>query len=208
MNAPITKYFFVLLSFVLILGSCKNEGGNSTPSPNIALLTRDNISLAYTTSTDWQQQSFATLDENTNPPYVFSWDQAKINSSIIHFGLTGASSLIAPDQQNAPLIYNDGFNNTKYGVSYWTTKKGLTFDSQVANVDFDALSGKIIDENVPDAGFGNFETLVISIQKDQIIRFIYRDTNNNLKYKGYIKVIATNNGNPKTASVTVKYIAK
>ena len=201
MKNLITKTLLALLFFIT-LSACKK--GDKDPTPSV--LSRD-FSLAYTNASDWTQVSFATLKEDVGST-AYNWADAKANSAIVHFGLgsfLGITSFYAPDDQAASIIFSGNVN----GVVNWPVRKGLTFDSgAVNNLDFDALTKENIDSSVPDAGFGNLDGTKIQIQQGKIIRFIYRDTNNVLKYKGYMKVTAIGNGIPKTASVTVKYIAK
>lgn len=208
----LTTKTLLALSFIIIFGACKkdsNSSGGSDPVPATPPLSRD-LSLKYNGTSDDSQESFGTLKEDANPT-IFNWAGGKANPKIIHFGLgvdLGQLAFYAPHDVNAKDIFLGlpGFN----GIPFWLQPlKGLTFDSGAApNVDFANLTKESIDANVPDVGFGGSNATKIQIQQGKIIRFIFRDSNDVLKYKGYMSITAAVNGNPKTASVTVKYIAK
>lgn len=196
------KTLLALFSF-MALSACKKDKNSTDPTPTNTPLFRE-ASLEYIANTP-DKVTFFTLDEATNP-YVFTWDKAEEKHSIIHFGLKSGVYLVAPHDPFASLFFSDA----NYGVFFWPQpKKGLTFDSGAVNdINFDTITKSEIDEKVPNAGFGGNNVTNIQIQQGKLIRFVFIDSNNVLKYKGYIKVTAAVDANPTTATLQVKYIAK
>ena len=197
--------FFVLLPVPLILASsCKKKEDDEIVLP--PPLTRQ-FQLQYTDNMT-ENVSFASLNENESP-FSFSWADAKVKADKIHFGFIvsgNIAGLMSPKDPFTAFFYQ-GPN----GVDTWNTKLNTVFDGEaVPNINFDALTQADIEAGVPDSGFGgNFSLSNISIQKDQIIRFIQKDANDVLRYKGYLRIQDLNlNINPKAVVVQVKYIKK
>ena len=198
------SFAFPLLVFVLI-SSCKKKEEEIVPLP----LSRE-FQLQYSTPTDDARISFATLNENESP-FVFNWGNASSKAAMIHFcflsNLT-TPALASPEDPDAQNIYFQG----PHGITSWDPNAlaGITFDGGVApNVDLNALSQKDIDKNVPNDGFGGDNRTRLTIQADQVIRFIQKDVNDVTRYKGYLKVVSTDVINvPRSAVIQVKYIKK
>lgn len=167
--------------------------------------------LQYSTPTDDARISFATLNENESP-FVFNWSVANSKAGMVHFCFLSnllVPALASPEDSDAQNIYFQGPN----GITAWgdpNSLAGITLDGGVEpNINFDALSQKDIDKNIPNEGFGGNNETILIIQAGQIIPFIQKDVNDVTRYKGYLKVVSVDVVNiPRTVVVQAKYIKK
>lgn len=206
MKKSLLKLSFIFpLLFIVVISACKKKEEEIVPLP----LSRE-FQLQYSTPTDDARISFATLNENESP-FVFNWSVANSKAGMVHFCFLSnllTPALASPEDQDAQNIYFQGPN----GITAWNPNvlAGITFDGGVApNINFDALSQKDIDKNIPNDGFGGDNKTAVIIQAGQIIRFIQKDVNDVTRYKGYLKVISVDIVNiPRTVVVQAKYIKK
>lgn len=199
MNHSLLKLSTLFFLTFTVLFSCKKKDEDVVPP----ILTRQ-LQLEYNNDSDDTKKSFATLKEDKEQ-FVFNWSQAMSEASIIHIAyckIFGDPYLTSP--KNGEASYT-GPN----GISNWGAKTEIIFDNVLSDVKFSSLTYDEVENSVPDAGFGLNNASTLLAQPGKTLRFIQKDANGKLIYKGYIKIETVDNiNNPSKINMEVKYIKK